>query len=211
MYVVVAPALVLLKLSAAVLMLMPVALVTRMLTTPLAVPTGMVTVSEESLFTVKVAVTPPTVTPVSDSSITVTIPVGTPAGVVSILVTNASGTSLNVAADNFNNTSTSGATTTYTLYFRWSLISWSGIDNLSASNAVKGIETGTPNPATNDVSGSVTAIWYFDGPTQTFKGYFVGFDNTPGANDFTVLVRGRSYWIAISTSGSVAWTVLQGS
>ncbi len=148
---------------------------------------------------------------VTDSSITLTIPTGTPGGVVNISVTTPNGTSVDVAADNFTNTSSSGATTTYTLYFRWSLISWSGIDNITAYNAVHGIETGTANPATNDVSASVTAIWYFDGPTQTFKGYFVGFDNTPGANDFTTLRRGTSYWIAISTSPSVTWTVLQGS
>ncbi|MEO6044759.1 MAG: IPT/TIG domain-containing protein, partial [Tepidiformaceae bacterium] len=147
---------------------------------------------------------------VSDSSLTVVIPAGTPNGVVDIRVTNATGQSTNVAADNFTNTTASGVTTTYTLYFRWSLISWNGIDNISASNALKGIETGAANPATNDVSGSVTAVWYFDGPSQTFKGYFVGFDNTPGANDFTTLRRGTSYWIAIQTSPSVTWTVLLG-
>ena len=147
---------------------------------------------------------------VSDTSLTVVIPAGTPNGVVDIRVTNATGQSTNVAADNFTNTTASGVTVTYTLYFRWSLISWNGIDNISASNALKGIETGAANPATNDVSGSVTAVWYFDGPSQTFKGYFVGFDNTPGANDFTTLRRGTSYWIAIQTSGSVTWTVLLG-
>ena len=98
----------------------------------------------------------------------------------------------------------------YTLYSHWTLIAWNGIDNISASNALKGIETGIANPATNDVSGSVTVIWFYDGPSQTFKGYFVGFDSTPGANDFTTLRRGTSYWIAIQTSGSVTWTVLLG-
>ncbi|MBA4179137.1 MAG: hypothetical protein C0506_00975 [Anaerolinea sp.] len=145
----------------------------------------------------------------TDSSLTVTVPASTPGGTVDIRVTNSGGTSPNTAADNFNNTSSSGATTTYVLYFRWTLIAWTGIDNLTVYNAVRGIETGTANPNTNDVSGQVTALWYWDAASQTYKGYFVGFENVPGANDFTTMRRGISYWVAV-TSTTTNWTVLVG-
>ena len=148
-------------------------------------------------------------TVVSDTTITLTVPSTTPGGSVDIRVTNSGGTSPNVAADNFNNTSSSGATTTYTLYFRWTLIAWTGIDNLSVYNAVRGIETGTANPNTNDVSGQVTAIWYWDGSSQSYKGFFVGFENVPGANDFTTMKRGISYWLAVAST-TTSWTVLVG-
>lgn len=148
-------------------------------------------------------------TVVNDTTVTLTVPSTTPGGTVDIRVTNSGGTSPNVAADNFNNTSSSGATTTYTLYFRWTLIAWTGIDNLSVYNAVRGIETGTANPNTNDVSGQVTAIWYWDGSSQSYKGFFVGFENVPGANDFTTMKRGISYWVAVAST-TTSWTVLVG-
>jgi hypothetical protein len=147
---------------------------------------------------------------VSDTTLTVTIPATTPNGTVDIRVTNVGGTSANTSADNFTNTTGTAATTTITLYFRWTLVSWPGLNNITAYNAIHGIETGTANPNTNDVSAQVTAIWYWDGASQSYKGYFVGYDNVPGANDFTTLQHEISYWIAIAGPSTTQWTVLTG-
>lgn len=142
----------------------------------------------------------------NDAQITASVPTGTPAGSVDVRVTTAVGTSPNTAADNFNNTSAS-PTITYTLYFRFTLIVWTGPNNISALAALKGQEN-PDNPATNNVSSLVGAIWRFDAATQTFKGYFPGSDGVPGANDFTTLTNGVGYFIALLNPGTVTWTTL---
>ncbi len=142
----------------------------------------------------------------NDAQITASVPTGTPAGSVDVRVTTAVGTSPNTAADNFNNTSAS-PTITYTLYFRFTLIVWTGPNNISALAALKGQEN-PDNPATNNVSSLVGAIWRFDATTQTFKGYFPGSDGVPGANDFTTLINGVGYFIALLNPGTVTWTTL---
>ena len=102
-----------------------------------------------------------------------------------------------------------GATTSYTLTFRWSLVAWSGIDGISAANALKGTET-PDNPATNNIFSSVTAMFRWNGGQQKWEAYFPGSEGVPGANDFSTLSKGQAYWIATSTSGSIVWTVAQG-
>lgn len=148
------------------------------------------------------AVTPTTVT---DTSITVTAPANV-SGTVNVFVVTPSGTSTEVSAGQF--TFTAG-TITYTLAFRWSLIVWNGADNVSIAATLKGLET-PDNPATNDISGQVTAIFRWNATAQKWEGYFPGSENIPGANDFTVFNRGTAYWIAIKGPSSITWTVLQG-
>ncbi len=142
----------------------------------------------------------------SDAQITASVPAGTPAGTVDVRVTTGSGTSPNTSADNFTNTSAS-PTITYTLYFRFTLIVWTGPNGISALAALRGQES-PDNPATNNVSTLVGAIWRFDATTQTFKGYFPGSDGVPGANDFTTLSTGVGYFVALLNPGTVTWTTL---
>jgi hypothetical protein len=143
----------------------------------------------------------------NDAQITASVPSGTPIGTVDVRVTTPSGTSPNTAADNFNNTS-AAATVSYTLFFRFTLIVWTGQNNVSALAALTGLETPVDNPNTNNVSGLVGAIWRFDAATQTFKGYFPGSDNVPGANDFTTLQSGVGYFVALLNPGTITWTAL---
>jgi hypothetical protein len=143
----------------------------------------------------------------TDGQITATVPSTTPLGVVDVRVTTPQGTSANTTADNFTNTS-SGQLITYTLYFRFTLIVWTGPNGISALAALRGQEN-PDNPATNNVSQLVGAIWRFDGATQSFKGYFPGSDGVPGANDFTTLTNGVGYFVALLNPGTVTWTTLQ--
>ena len=144
-----------------------------------------------------------TFTVVSDTQITATSPAGVN-GVVDISVTTPIGTSTAVAGDKF--TYGTGATISFTLYFRWTLIVWSGKDGADIATVLKNLETPTDNPATNDVSGAVTAVYHFNNPLQKFEGWFPGSAGIPGANDFSTFRAGEGYWIAISTTGSLNWT-----
>ena len=121
-----------------------------------------------------------------------------------VVVTTPIGTSPDVAVDDF--TYGTGATTTFTLYFRWSLIVWTGKNGTDIAATLKNLES-PDNPLTNDVSGAVTAIFYYNNPLQKFEGFFPGSAGIPGANDFTTFVTGRAYWVAINTAGSLNWTV----
>lgn len=147
-------------------------------------------------------------TVVLSTQITATVPAGTPAGVVDVRVTGPGGTSANTAADNFTNTS-AGQTVTYTLYFRFTLLVWTGKNNIGALAALTGLET-PDNPQTNNVAGLVGAIWRFNPATQTWGGYFPGSDGVPGANDFTTLQNGQAYFFALKNAGTVTWTTLLG-
>jgi hypothetical protein len=178
---------------------------------PASGPTGTAVIISGSGFTGATLVTfggvSATFTVNSDISISATVPVAAPGGTIDVRVTTPSGQSANTSADNYNNTSGGGGlTTTYTLFFRWTLLAWSGIDNISASAAVSGLET-PDNPATNNVSTTILVIWFWDGSVQRYLGNFPG-SSAPGANDFTVLRRGNSYWIAVSAQ--VTWTVVLG-
>jgi hypothetical protein len=143
-------------------------------------------------------------TVVNDTTITAVSPVGVN-GVVRISVVTPIGTSADTAADNF--TYGTGATTTYTLFFRWTLIVWSGKDNANIANAIAGQET-PDNPQTNSISGIVTAVFHYNNPQQKFEAWFPGGAGIPGANDISTFELGEPYWIAISQSGQVTWTVL---
>lgn len=95
-------------------------------------------------------------------------------------------------------------TTSYTLNFRWSLITWAGANNIPVMDAIKG--TGK-NDAGNDISASVTAIYGWDAAGQKWLGFFPAGVNVPGANDLTALKTGEAYWIAITGPSSVTWTI----
>lgn len=142
----------------------------------------------------------PTVT--NDTTLTVVAPAGT--GTVDIRVVTPVGTSPNTAADDYTYAST---TTTFTLYFRWTLIVWTGANGANIASTLAGQET-PPNPATNDVSGIVTAIFKYNNAQQRFEGYFPGSAGIPGANDFTTFTKGEAYWLAINSPGGATWTVL---
>ncbi|MGE3076519.1 MAG: IPT/TIG domain-containing protein [Dehalococcoidia bacterium] len=142
-------------------------------------------------------------TVVNDTTITVNTPAHAN-GVARVIVTTPIGSSPDVATDDF--TYGTGATTTFTLYFRWSLIVWTGKNGADVAATLKNLES-PDNPLTNDVSGIVTAIFYYNNPLQKFEGFFPGSAGIPGANDFTTFVTGRAYWIAINQTGSTNWTV----
>ena len=65
-------------------------------------------------------------------------------------------------------------------------------------------------PATNDVSGRVTAIFSWDSVNQRWLAWFPNASTIPGANDFTTFSKGRAYFVAINGSGSTTWVVIAG-
>ncbi len=95
-------------------------------------------------------------------------------------------------------------TTSYSLSFRWSLITWAGADSISVSDALKG--TGA-NDAGNDIFDQVTAVYGWEQASQQWLGFFPAGVNVPGANDLTQLKKGQAYWIAIKGPSSVTWTI----
>lgn len=146
-----------------------------------------------------------TPTSVSDTQIVVTAPTGA-SGAVDVTVVTPAGTSAVVTLGKFT---FPGSTNTYTLSVRWSLIVWQGKNGISATAALKGIET-PDNPATNDVSTRVTAMYSWNAGGQKWDGFFPGSENIPGANDFTTLSKGVAYWTAINGSSAATWTIEQG-
>jgi hypothetical protein len=98
-------------------------------------------------------------------------------------------------------------TTSYTLNFRWSLITWAGANDIAVIDAIKGTGTSGKNPGGNDISASVTAIYGWNQAAQQWLGFFPTGVNVPGANDLTALNTGQAYWIAITGPSSVTWTI----
>ncbi|MCC6381183.1 MAG: IPT/TIG domain-containing protein [Dehalococcoidia bacterium] len=154
---------------------------------------------------------------VSDSTITVTTPVGMPAGAIDVIVTTPRGANPAGGAARFTVSGGSGGTFTYTLYSHFSLFAWGGLDNLSVSAALRGLES-PDNPATNDVSASVTAIFKWSpngagcpaGQSSCWLAWFPNAGNVPGAVNFTTLDYGEAYWWANGTISALAWTILAG-
>lgn len=143
----------------------------------------------------------------SPTSITAVSPART-AGTVAVVVTTPAGSSPQTSASQFTYTGTPG-TVSYTLTFRWTLLTWMGVDGRPVDAAVKGLES--PDvAATNDVSTRVTAIYYWDGVNQRWRAWFPNASSIPGANDFSTMTKGRAYFVAINGSGSIIWVVLAG-
>lgn len=100
-----------------------------------------------------------------------------------------------------------GGTLTYTLSFRWTLIVWLGADGMTVSNAVAGNDG---NSATNDLTAQVTLVARWNAPQQRWELSFPAQGNVPGANDFTTLLKGTAYCVAIAGPNSQSWIVQQG-
>lgn len=96
-----------------------------------------------------------------------------------------------------------GGNESYTLTYRWSLLTWTGRNGMNVSDAVHG----TGVPGASDLSNRITALFQWDAVAGTWRAYFVGGDNVPGASDFTTLTQGAVYWVAISGGGVVPWVV----
>lgn len=96
-----------------------------------------------------------------------------------------------------------GGNESYTLTYRWSLLTWTGRDGMNVSDAVHG----TGVPGASDLSNRITALFQWDAVADTWRAYFVGGDSVPGASDFTTLAQGAVYWVAISGEGVVPWVV----
>ncbi|NUQ56109.1 MAG: hypothetical protein HUU14_09515 [Dehalococcoidia bacterium] len=94
------------------------------------------------------------------------------------------------------------STMSYSLSFRWTLITWAGADGIATADALKG-----SGGSTNDITSSVTAVYGWDAAAQAWLGYFPSAVPVPGANDLTKLNEGDAYWIAITGPGSVTWTI----
>jgi hypothetical protein len=96
-----------------------------------------------------------------------------------------------------------GGTTEYTLTSRWTLLTWTGMDNSSVSDAIRG--TGVSGGS--DLSARISAVYLWDPQTSTYKAYFTGAEGVPGANDFGTFKQGAVYWVAILGTGQVPWVV----
>ena len=94
---------------------------------------------------------------------------------------------------------------TYTLNFRWSLITWAGADGISPTDALSG--TGANDGGTNILS-EVTAVYGWQQQSQSWLSFFPDGVGVPGANDLTGLEEGAAYWIAIKGPNSITWTVV---
>jgi hypothetical protein len=59
-----------------------------------------------------------------------------------------------------------------------------------------------------DITAMVTAIYGWEGNSQTWLGFFPAGVNVPGANDLSSLSLGSAYWVAITGPDSITWTVI---
>jgi hypothetical protein len=84
-------------------------------------------------------------------------------------------------------------TTSLPLQFRWTLVTWTG-PSTPPAQALQGVQ-GT----------SVTAIYGWNAPTQSWLGYFPGGAGVPGANTLASLEPGAAYWVAIAGPGGGSW------
>jgi hypothetical protein len=92
---------------------------------------------------------------------------------------------------------------TYSLSYRWTLLTWTGKDTVPVLQALRG----TGVPGATDISGQVGAVYQWDNASGTWKAYFTGADGIPGAVDFNVMAKGSVYWVALVVPGSLSWTV----
>jgi hypothetical protein len=92
-------------------------------------------------------------------------------------------------------------TTDLTLNFRWSLITWSGADAVSPTDALKGAST------SKDITAQVSVIYGWDAAAQTWLAYFPSGAGIPGANNLPSLTTGSAYWVAVTGPGSTTWSI----
>lgn len=96
-------------------------------------------------------------------------------------------------------TSSASAQETYTIELgpRWSLVGYSGPDNIDIADALEG----TP------AEGRVTAIYQWVNAEQRWNAWFPAGQGIPGANDFTTFDRNSPYFIAINGDTNVSWPI----
>ena len=97
--------------------------------------------------------------------------------------------------------------TTVRLTPRWSLVSWTGADNVPPSDALAGAGAAKGG---SDITSSVSAIYAWDNTTSKWLAYFPGSGAIPGANTLTSLSAGQPYWFAISGPAAIEWKVAAG-
>ncbi len=98
----------------------------------------------------------------------------------------------------------------YTLFFRWTLTTWAGIDSIGIGDALRGEG---PNAAGNSIIAEVTAVFSYEAGTEVpgrWRAYFPGREGVPHANDLSQLRNGQPYWIAIRAPGPVTWEIVPG-
>ncbi|MGE5596914.1 MAG: IPT/TIG domain-containing protein, partial [Hyphomicrobiales bacterium] len=88
----------------------------------------------------------------------------------------------------------------YHLSYRWTLLTWSGGDDMKVVDAVEGADG-------QSLAEIIITIYYWDADSQAWKGWFKDGTAVPGANDFVTLERGRAYWVSISNPDGATWTV----
>ncbi|MCC7362781.1 MAG: IPT/TIG domain-containing protein [Dehalococcoidia bacterium] len=152
-----------------------------------------------------------TIQSVSNTQIVVTAPSRATTGTVEVVVTVPSvGSNTTTGSQNdFTYGTPPGSTQTVTLYVRWTLLAWQG----PTMNALAALQGNDSNPQMNDVSGIVTAIYWWNaagtgcptGQTQCWFAFFPDGVNIPGANDFSQLVHDEAYWFANGTSAATQW------
>ncbi|MFN0146431.1 MAG: beta strand repeat-containing protein, partial [Dehalococcoidia bacterium] len=151
---------------------------------------------------------------VNSTRITVTAPSRSTNGTVDVIVSTTAGSSPGAGTGN-DFTYGSTQTATYTLSFRWTLITWTGRANIGIAQALQGLET-PDNAATNNVTSQVTAVFKWSpngagcgaGQLTCWLAYFPAGTGVPGANDISTLENGTAYWIAVVAN--VSWTVISG-
>lgn len=130
-----------------------------------------------------------------------------------VTVTNPAGTS--AIEENFTFVKFSGGTTgggdgsplvfersmEYRLGYRWTLITWGGLDGTSISDALAG-------PDGNSLAGSILSIYTWDADEGRWLGYSPAAAGIPGVNDLTALSLGTAYWVETADPNGVSWTVV---
>ncbi len=94
------------------------------------------------------------------------------------------------------------STASYSLKFRWSLVTWTGANNIPVNDALSG--TGANAGGTN-VKSRVTAVYGWNQAAQEWMAWFPN-TGVPGAVDLQTLVNGAAYWVAITSGADVTWT-----
>ena len=159
------------------------------------------------------AVPAPSCVVVNDTTITTVAPPNV-AGPTVVTVNTANGTSEIIQNFTYVSPNTPGGPTTppppgaggtqsYTLTARWTLLTWTGLNNANIQNAVRG----TGVPGATDLSSRISAFYLWDSQSASYKAYFTGAEGIPGANDLTHFVAGAVYWVAILGTGQVQWVV----
>ncbi|GAB4324310.1 MAG: hypothetical protein Kow0010_06130 [Dehalococcoidia bacterium] len=130
-----------------------------------------------------------------------------------VTVTNPAGTS--AIEENFTFVKFSGGTSggdgsplisersmEYQLGYRWTLITWGGLDGTRVDEALAGPGDGST------LAGSILSIYTWDAEEGRWLVYSPAGDGIPGANDLTEFWLGAAYWVETADPNGVSWTVV---